>query len=90
MSDDRVERLAATLRQLRRRLDGFEADPPTDPDGVARWEIDLYAYDEALVAAADVLDVEVQPAAREDLAPAHRAEIEAGLAGAGIDVRRRS
>ncbi len=46
----------------------------------------LYAYDEALVATADLLDVPVPQAAREEMGSAERAAIEQGLADAGIDI----
>jgi hypothetical protein len=84
---DRLARVATLLRSLRRSLDAYLdlADP--SPAEVDRWEIDLYAYDEALVTAADLLDVEVPPEARDDLTPDHRARLERALAGAGLDVR---
>lgn len=85
--DDRLARMAGLLRSLRRRLDGYQALPHPSSADVDRWEIDLYAYDEALVTVADLLDVEVPLAAREDLTPDHRALLEAALAGAGLDVR---
>lgn len=46
----------------------------------------LYIYDEALVTAADVLDVPVPPGARDEMGPAQRAAIEQGLADAGLDI----
>lgn len=85
--DDRLARMGPLLRSLRRRLDGFEAMvEPSDAD-IAVWEVDLYAYDEALVIAADVLDVPIPEHVREELAPADRADLEAALADAGLDVR---
>ena len=50
------------------------------------WEVQLYAYDEALVTAADVLEVPVPPGARDAMGPAQRTAIEAGLADAGFDI----
>lgn len=85
--DDRLARMGSLLRSLRRRLDGFEAADQLSDAEASAWELDLYAYDEALVIAADVLDVPVPDGAREDLTPEHRAVLEAGLAGAGLDVR---
>jgi hypothetical protein len=87
VDDDRLARMADLLRSLRCSLDAYLdlADP--SPAEVDRWEVDLYAYDEALVTAADLLDVEVPPEAREDLTPDHRALLERALAGAGLDVR---
>jgi hypothetical protein len=85
--DDRLTRSAELLRSLRRRLDAFEAVEAPSGAEIAAWELDLYAYDEALVTAADVLDVPVPEGARDDLTPEHRAMLEAGLAAAGLDVR---
>lgn len=87
MGDDRLDRMGDLLRLLRRRLDGYQALPHPSPGEVDRWEIDLYAYDEALVTMADVLDVDVPPEAREELTPDHRASLEEHLAAAGLDVR---
>lgn len=87
VADDRLVRMGELLRSLRRRLDDYEALPHPSPAEIDRWEIDLYAYDEALVTAADVLDVEVPLEAREDLTPDHRALLEDALAGVGLDVR---
>ena len=78
--DDKRERLAERLRDLRRRLDA----PPTDPD---RWELDLYSYDESLIVAADLLDVEVPKGARGEMSAEQRQVLEDRLAGAGLDVR---
>jgi hypothetical protein len=50
------------------------------------WEVQLYAYDEALVTAADVLDVPVPPGARDEMGPGQRTAIEQGLADAGFDI----
>lgn len=78
--DDKRDRLTERLRDLRRRLDR----PPVDPDV---WELDLYSYDESLVVAADLLDVDVPKGARDEMSAEQRALIEAGLAAAGLDVR---
>jgi hypothetical protein len=48
--------------------------------------VQLYAYDEALVTAADVLDVPVPPGARDEMGPGQRTAIEQGLADAGFDI----
>ncbi len=85
--DDRLARAAEVLRSLRRSLDRYQALAHPSPAEVDRWELDLYAYDEALVTAADLLDVEVPPEARDELTPDHRALLEEALAGAGLDVR---
>lgn len=80
MADDKRERLTERLRDLRRRLDR----PPGDPDV---WELDLYSYDESLVVAADLLDVEVPKGARDEMSAEQRQAIEDRLAAAGLDVR---
>lgn len=80
MTDDKRERLTERLRDLRRRLD----QPPADPDV---WELDLYSYDESLVVAADLLDVEVPKGARDEMSAEQRQVIEERLAAAGLDVR---
>jgi len=51
------------------------------------FELDLYSYDESLVTAADLLDVEVPKGARDEMSAEQRAVLEARLAGAGMDVR---
>jgi hypothetical protein len=48
------------LRDLRRRLDA----PAEDQDV---FELDLYSYDESLIVAADLLDVEVPKGARDEM-----------------------
>ena len=68
------------LRELRRRLD----QPVDDID---LWELDLYSYDESLVVAADLLDVEVPKGARDEMSAEHRRVLEDRLKDAGLDVR---
>ena len=68
------------MRDLRRRLDA----PPQDDDA---WELDLYSYDESLIVAADLLDVEVPKGARDEMSAEQRQVLEARLATAGLDVR---
>ena len=80
MDDDRLERMTTLLREIRERLTQ-EPGLPYD-----QWEVALYAYDEALVTTADLLDVPVPQAAREEMGPADRAAIEQGLADAGLDI----
>ncbi len=64
-----MQRLAALLRERRRRLDHFLSLPlPTQAERQT-WEADLYTYDDALVSVADLLDVEVPPGARDDRPP---------------------
>lgn len=78
--DDKRDRLAERLRSLRRRLDA----PADDPDS---WELDLYSYDESLIVAADLLDVEVPKGARGEMSAEQRQVVEDRLAAAGLDVR---
>lgn len=78
--DERRERLAERLRALRVRLDAAS----TDPDA---FELDLYSYDESLITAADLLDVEVPKGSRDEMSSEARAVLEARLADAGLDVR---
>jgi hypothetical protein len=78
--DDRRQRVTELLRDLRHRL-------TRDPElSYEQWEIQLYAYDEALVTAADIVDVPVPPAARDEMGPAERAALEEALADAGLDI----
>ncbi len=78
--DDKRDRLAERLLDLRRRLDA----PSDDQD---LFELDLYSYDESLIVAADLLDVEVPKGARGEMSAEQRAVLEQRLAAAGIDVR---
>ncbi len=79
-TDDKRERLRERLRDLRRRLDAPDADPDV-------WELDLYSYDDSLIVAADLLDVEVPKGARGEMSTEHRQILEERLAAAGLDVR---
>ena len=79
-ADDKRDRLAERLQDLRLRLDA----PSDDQD---LFELDLYSYDESLIVAADLLDVEVPKGARGEMSAEHRAQLEARLAASGIDVR---
>ncbi len=77
---DKRDRLAERLRALRIRLDA-------PGDDVNVFELDLYSYDESLVVAADLLDVEVPKGARGEMSAAQRRVLEGRLADAGLDVR---
>ncbi len=77
---EKRDRLAERLRDLRRRLDA-----PSDDQDV--FELDLYSYDESLIVAADLLDVEVPKGARGEMSAEQRAVLEERLAEAGMDVR---
>ena len=68
------------MRDLRRRLDA----PPENDDA---WELDLYSYDESLIVAADLLDVEVPKGARDEMSGEQRQVLEERLAAGGLDVR---
>ena len=68
------------MRDLRRRLDA----PAEDQDV---FELDLYSYDESLIVAADLLDVEVPKGARDEMSAEQREVLEGRLAAAGIHVR---
>ena len=74
--------MAGRLRTLRRRLDEAGADADVDT-----WELDLYSYDESLIVAADLLDVEVPKGARDEMSGEQRTVLEGRLAAAGLDVR---
>ena len=77
---EKRDRLAERLQDLRRRLDA-----PSDDQDV--FELDLYSYDESLIVAADLLDVEVPKGARGEMSADQRAVLEQRLADAGMDVR---
>lgn len=80
MFEEKRERLVERLRNLRRRLDAPQ-------DDVDVFELDLYSYDESLITAADLLDVDVPKGARDEMSAEQRTVIEGRLADAGIDVR---
>lgn len=88
-SDDRlarIGRLGALLRDVRRRLEHYQDSPAPSAAERAAWDADLYTYDDALVSVADLLDVDVPPGARDDLAPGDRAAIEDAVTAAGLDL----
>ncbi len=85
-AEERVGRLTDLLRDLRRRLEGYQGIVDPTPDDLATWDTVLYTYDDALVAIADLLDLEVPPEARDEMNVEQRSELEAALAGAGIDL----
>jgi hypothetical protein len=86
-NDERLVQLRGRLRLLRRRLDDVDATVAPSEMETGTWDVDLDAYDQALLGAADVLGVPVPAAARKGLTSEHRAGLEAGLAEAGLDVR---
>lgn len=79
-ADEKRDRLAERLQDLRRRLDA----PSDDQDA---FELDLYSYDESLIVAADLFDVEVPKGARGEMSAEQRTVLEERLAAAGMDVR---
>lgn len=88
-SDDRpgrIERLEELLREVRRRLEDYQELAEPAPAQRDAWDADLYFYDDALVSVADLLDIDVPPAWRDDLTPEGRAEIEAAVTAAGLDL----
>jgi hypothetical protein len=89
-----VEGLAAVLRGLRARVEperalAAAASGAVWPSPEAECVADLDAYDQALLTAATMLEVAV-PAPRPDgdrrFTLAQRAQVEAGLREAGVDV----
>ena len=88
-SDDRlsrIERLGALLRGVRRRLEHYQSLAAPSAATCAAWDADLYTYDDALVSVADLLDVDVPPAARDDLTPEDRSHIEQAVTACGLDL----
>ncbi|MDP8987441.1 MAG: hypothetical protein M3N11_03745 [Actinomycetota bacterium] len=88
-----IEALAAVLRGLRSRVDperalAAAAAGAVWPSAEAERIADLDAYDQALVTAAEMLEVPLPPPPKGDrrLTPAQRAEVEAGLRQAGVEV----
>lgn len=88
-----IEGLAAVLRGLRSRIDperavAAAAAGVTWPSSDAECIADLDAYDQALVTAAEMLEVPLPSAPEGDrrFTPAQRTEVEAGLRDAGIEV----
>lgn len=83
---DRIGRLEALLREVRRRLEHYQGLAAPTAAERAAWDADLYTYDDALVSVADLLDVDVSPAARDDMTPEDRAETEEAVTAAGLDL----
>lgn len=83
---DRIGRLGALLREVRRRLEHYQGLAAPTAAERAAWDADLYTYDDALVSVADLLDVDVSPAARDDMTPEDRAETEEAVTAAGLDL----
>lgn len=82
----RVDRLGSLLRDVRRRLEHYQTLSAPSPADADAWDADLYTYDDALVSVADLLDVDVSPAARDELTPDDRSELEAAVVAAGLDL----
>jgi len=87
MTNDTLTRLTKELRALRSGW-GRQGDTPSSPGA---WSAAQYAYDEALVLAADLLKVPDAPepefvVGRRRLTEPERARLELGLAERGVDV----
>lgn len=89
-----LEGIALVLRNLRGRLDPEQAisgaaSGATWPSPVAECVADLDAYDQALVSAAGMLEVPLPspPPGDRRFTPDQRAQAEAGLVDAGVDLR---
>ncbi|CAN5135501.1 hypothetical protein BH24ACT1_BH24ACT1_08310 [soil metagenome] len=88
-SDDRlnrIERLGVLLRDVHRRLEHYRTLASPSVDDLQAWDADLYTYDDALISVADLLDVDITPAARDDLTPEQRGDIEDAVTAAGLDL----
>lgn len=84
--EERIERLAELLRSLRRRLEGYQTLVDPAADDLATWDTLLYTYDDALVALADLLDLEVPSVLRDEMDADQRGDLEAAITGAGVDL----
>ena len=81
----RIGRVAAELRMRRRRLDAYPRSPDWPGKGPS-WRWELSEYDEFLLQAASMLDVDVPEHEALPLAPESRAIIEDRLSLVGLDV----
>lgn len=80
-----IERIAADLRRLNRRLDALRTAGPAPGKGV-RWKAAQMAYEDRLADACQALGVDHRlTSARPHVA--ERRRVEAALADAGLDVR---
>lgn len=84
--EERVERLTELLRGLRRQLEDHQGLAELSADDLAALDTVLYVYDDALVALADLLELEVPSAARDEMDSEQRSQLEAAVAGAGVDL----
>ena len=89
MTESSLDRLASELRTLRACFGGYRGEVPNSPGG---WSAAIYTYDTALVRAANLLGVSGAPdpdyvIGRRRLTDFERAQIEEGLADAGVEVR---
>lgn len=77
-----IEQLSADLRRLQAACEAIERGDP--PMKAARLRAAAMAYDEVLLQACRVLEVDVAPEQRRPLRPLERLQTEAELARAGL------
>lgn len=85
------EHLVAEVRALRARLPGYGGPEQLAATRPGAWNADLYAYDEALVVTARLLEIPGAPrpelfVGARRLTELERRRLEAGIAAAGIDL----
>ncbi len=83
--------LADELRELRARIPAYDERTQSWPVKPGEWSADLYAYDEALVVTANMLDVPIAPdpeffVGLRRLTDPERRLLEVGLAARGVDL----
>ena len=81
----RIGRVAAELKMRRRPLDAYQRSPDW-PGKEPAWRSELSGYDQFLVLASSMLDVEAPQHDGLPLPPETRAIVEDRLSQAGLDV----
>ncbi len=89
--DDVCNRLVAEVRALRARLPGYGYPGEGRATRPGAWNADLYAYDEALVITARLLEIPGAPrpelfVGARRLTELERRRLEAGIAAMGIEL----